>query len=272
MSMFNPYWKCNYDQLITYYPRFYREVFEMDAILRAEGGLADGIQNGIDKMLMNCFIDGADEDTLTELEAFLGLSLLKQRTVEERRRFVKSFFAGQGKVSQTRIAEMIRAYTGADTVCVLEPFDEEGNNRLDIQFERGNEDIVYVSDIYTLLAKMLPAHIEYRPIMTYRFAVVVGKKQNINYIYDYDLCGTKPYSVLIAQIKGTEAVTRTETTNVVMEYRQSSDGGAEPQTGLYPQSTLIGRKDVIDAVTEPLVLGCGVDYIPCGTIYSGTGG
>lgn len=272
MSMFNPYWKCNYDQLITYYPRFYREVLEMDAILRAEGGLADGIQNGIDKMLMNCFIDGADEDTLTELEAFLGLSLLKQRTVEERRRFIKSFFAGQGEVSQTRIAEMIRAYTGADTVCVLEPFDEAGNNRLDIQFERGGVDVIYISDIYTLLAKMLPAHIEYRPVMTYRFAVGIEKKQNINYTYGYDLCGTKPYSVLIAQIEGAEAATRAEASKVVMEYRQSSDGGTEPQTGLYPQITAIGHTDVIDAVTEAVASDCGVDYIPCGTLYSGTGG
>lgn len=312
MSMFNSYWKSNYDQLITYYPRFYREVFEMDAILRAEGGLADGIQNGIDIMLMNCFIDGADEATLTELEEFLGLSLLKRRTVDERRRFVKSFFAGQGKVSQTRIAEMIRAYTGADTECVLEPFDEQGNNRLDIQFERGNESVFYISDIYTLLAKMLPAHIEYRPVMTYRFAIGVKKRQNINYMYSYDLCGTKPYSILIAQIEGiasvvetdiydvvedykvsskdgeiagqhpntalhaqiinTEAATKAQTDKAVMEYRQSSDGDTEPQTGLYPQVAALGHTDVIDAVTEAVASGCGIDYIPCGTIFSGTGG
>lgn len=307
MSMFNPYWKCNYDELITFYPRFYREVFEMDAILRAEGGLADGVQNGIDKMLMNNFIDGADEETLTRLEAFLGLSLMKQRTVEERRRFVKSFFAGQGKVSRTRIAEMIRAYTGADTKCEFYPFDSEGNNRLDIQFDRGSEAVIYISDIYILLAKMLPAHIEYRALLTYRYAVGVEAHRNHHKI-SFDLCGTKPYSILIAQIegvtavvkadingvvtdykisskdgeiagqypntvllaqiRGAEAATRAENNEVVMNYRRSKSGGTEPQAGLYPQVTALGHNDAINAATEATASDCSVNYIPCGTTFT----
>lgn len=267
MSMFNPYWKCNYDELITFYPRFYREVLEMDAILRAEGGLADGIQNGIDEMLMNNFIDGANESTLTKLEEFLGISLMKERTVEVRRRFVKSFFAGMGRVSETRIAEMIRAYTGADTVCDFYPFDEAGNNRLDIQFERGKEPVIYISDIYTLLAKMLPAHIEYRPVLTYRIAVGVERKRT-HYSYEYDLCGTKPYSILIAQILGVETATRAEANEVVMDYKSSTDGGTEPQTGLYPNVSTLAHNDVINAATEADATVCGVNYIPCGTTFT----
>lgn len=271
MSMFNPYWKCNYDELITFYPRYYREVLEMDAILHAEGELADGIQNGIDLMLLNNFIDSADDDTITKLERFLGLSLMKQRLLEERRRFIKSFFAGQGKVSSTRIAEMIRTYTGADTVCEFYPFDEERNNRLDIQFERGSEATIYISDIYTLLAKMLPAHIEYRAVMTYRFPVGVEKRR-YHYNYLYDLCGTKPYSVLIAQIEGVSAATRANADMVVMDYRQSTDGGTEPPTGVYPNVATLGHYDVIDAATAAVASDCSVDYIPCGTINSGQGG
>lgn len=271
MSMFNSYWKCNYDELITFYPRYYREVLEMDAILHAEGRLADGIQDGIDLMLLNNFIDSADDDTITKLEEFLDLSLMKQRTLEERRRFIKSFFAGQGKVSATRIAEMIRTYTGANTICKFYPFDDEKNNRLDIQFERGSEATIYISDIYILLAKMLPAHIEYRAVMTYRFAVGV-KKRIYHYKYLYDLCGTKPYSILIAQIEGVAAATKADVDNVVMDYRQSSDGGTEPQTGLYPNISTLAHYDAIDAATEAVASDCSVNYIPCGTIYSGTGG
>ncbi len=166
MSMFSPYWKCNYDEMITFYPRFYREVFEMDAILRAEGRLADNVLNGIDKMLMNNFIDTMDEDTLIRFEAFLDIAIVRERTPDERRRFIKSFIAGMGKVSQTRIAEVIRAYTDTQAVCDFYPFDKEGNNRLDIKFERGNLPVIYISDIYTLLTKMLPAHICYTVIMS----------------------------------------------------------------------------------------------------------
>ena len=271
MSLFNPYWKCSYDELITFYPRFYREVFEMDAILFAEGRLADGIKDGIDLMLLNNFIDSADEDTVVKLEEFLGLSLMKQRSLEERRRFIKSFFAGQGKVSATRIEEMIRAYTGADTKCEFYPFDEKRNNRLDIQFERGSEAIIYISDIYTLLAKMLPAHIEYRAVMTYRFAVGVDKRR-YHYKYLYDLCGTKPEPVLIAQIKGAYTVVGTDIDKAVMDYRQSSDGASEAWTGVYPDVSTLGHNDVIDAVTEAMASDCSVNYIPCGTIFTGTGG
>lgn len=372
MSMFDVYWKCNYDELITYYPRFYREVFEMDAILRAEGSLADGIQDGIDKMLINNFIDGMDEDTLTKLETFLDLSMMKKRTVEERRRFIKSFFAGLGKVSETRIAEMIRAYTGADTKCDLYPYDEKGNNRLDIQFERGNAPVIYISDIYTLLAKMLPAHIEYRPMLTYRFATGV-KSRRTHYKYLYDYCGTKPYPILLAEIEGVTSVvesnireavtdykssskdsditgqypntallaqiedittvTRADIDKALMDYKSSNDNGDtagiypnitllaqiegveaatraeltgviidepltgvrpnaakianiegittaaqtdinavvidEPQTGIYPQTAALGHNDTINAVSEVEASDCGVNYIPCGTIFTG---
>lgn len=271
MSLFNPYWKCSYDELITFYPRLYREVFEMDAILRAEGELSDGIKNGIDLMLLNNFIESADEDTVTKLETFLGLSMMKQRSLEERRRFIKSFFAGQGRVSATRIEEMIRAYTGADTKCEFYPFDEQRNNRLDIQFERGDEDVIYVSDIYTLLAKMLPAHIEYRAVVTYSFAVGV-KKRRYHYKYLYDLCGTKPETILIASIHGADTVTDPEAVYAVMDYKQSSDGGLDPEAGTYPNISTLADNDVINAATGANISACSVDYIPCGTIFSGNGG
>ncbi|MCD7805677.1 MAG: YmfQ family protein [Oscillospiraceae bacterium] len=271
MSRADSYWKCKYDELITFYPRFYREVFEMDAILRAEGRLADGIDAGIDLIIANNFIDTADEDTLYLLEKFLGLTLLRQRDVEERRRLVKSFFAGQGKVSATRIAEMIYAYTGASTTCEFYPFDEEGNNRLDVIFERGDEDAVYISDIYLLLSKMLPAHIEYRAMVDYKFAVVVGKKRT-HYKHAYDLCGTKPETVLIAQIEGIDAVTAPSNTNTVMTYKHSAESGADSKTGVYPQTATLAYNDTIDSATEAAATACGVDYIPCGVTYSGIGG
>lgn len=264
MSMFNPYWKCNYDELITFYPRFYRHVFEMNAILRAEGGLADGIQASIDKMLMNNFIDGADEDTLTQLEQFLGLSLMKQRTIEERRRFVKSFFVGQGKVSATRIAEMIRVYTGAETECEFYPFDSERNNRLDIQFDRGSETVIYISDIYLLLAKMLPAHIEYRAMVVYRFCIGIDKKR-MYYKYAYDLCGTKPYLALL----GDKNETVVETESLRQNFNYEYDVCNTEDCGILPETAMLAEINANQNATETVFSSYQVCYIPCGTKNSG---
>ena len=243
MSMFSSYWKCNYDD----YPRFYREVFEMDAILRAEGGLADGALSAKEKMLMNNFIDTMDEDALAKLEEFLDIAMMRERTADERRRFIKSFIAGLGKVSQTRIAEMIRAYTNVDAVCDFYPFGSERNNRLDIKFERGSVPVIYINDIYTLLSKMLPAHIEYRAILTYRFGVGVNYRRK-HYKYGYEFCGTKPYSILIGDIESTETVVKPKIRPALIDYKRSSESGEK--AGQYPQTALIARIEDFPAVTR----------------------
>lgn len=249
MSMFNSYWKCNYDELITYYPRYYREVLEMDAILRAEGKLADDLQDSIDLMLLNNFIDGADVDTISRFERFIGLSLLKKRSLEERRRFVKSFFSGMGKVSATRITETIRAYTGAETVCDFYPFDEEKNNRLDIMFLRGSEETIYISDIHTLLERMLPAHIEWRAMVVYRFGIGIGCRRE-HYKYLYEFCGTKPYSILIADVNGVTTVVEAHITDVKADYKHSAKDGVMQRSGQHPNTALLAGVRTAETVVE----------------------
>lgn len=43
MKLFESHYKNNYEELITYYPVFYREVYEMVEILKAQGRLADNL-------------------------------------------------------------------------------------------------------------------------------------------------------------------------------------------------------------------------------------
>lgn len=261
----NPYWECSYDELITFYPRFYREVFEMDAILRAQGGLLDGVLEGAEHTLSNFFIDEADEATIKKLEQWLDISLYASHTLEERRRLVKSFFVGMGKISGTTIADMIRAYTGADTYCEFLPFDEAGNNRLYINFDRGDAAVLYWSDIAQILARRIPAHIEYRAAVTYRFPVGIERRRS-PYKYGYDFAGVKPETVLLAALHEVDAVTTETTTKALMNYQQARSAGVDAEAGHYPQTTTLARHDVIDAATEASPLSSGVDYIPCGTI------
>jgi hypothetical protein len=44
--LFDRYWLNNYARLITYYPVWYRDVFEMVEILKTEGRLLDDLDAG----------------------------------------------------------------------------------------------------------------------------------------------------------------------------------------------------------------------------------
>ena len=62
-----------YEELITFYPVFYRDVFEMRAILEAEGKIVDEATATINGVIENSFVESADEATITRLEAWLHL-------------------------------------------------------------------------------------------------------------------------------------------------------------------------------------------------------
>lgn len=161
MKFYEKYFGSNYEELIGYYPRFYREIFEMVEILKAQGRIADGMENNIEQTYLNSFIDYADEAAIEKLERFLQTGINKSRALEERRRLVKACFVGFGKVSAPVICQMIGTYTNTPVSCRFEPFDEDGNNMLYIDFQYNCGDTIYMSDILMLLSKKLPGHIAY---------------------------------------------------------------------------------------------------------------
>lgn len=153
------YFASSFDELITYYPRFYREVYEMVEILKAEGKLADEIETNIDTVLKNCFIDTADEPTIRKYEEILNIKLERTQTLDERRALVKSFFIGRGKISADVICTVIEAYTGDKVVCKFEPFDAAGNNKLFIDSFINKRGEILPNDVLFLISLILPAHI-----------------------------------------------------------------------------------------------------------------
>lgn len=154
MKFYNKYYANNFEELLTYYPRFYRDVYEMVEILKAQGKLADEIEANIEKTYRNCFIDYADEPTLAKLEQFLGIGLNKNRPFDERRRLIKSYFLGFGKISATKIKEMLGVFT--DNTIDIHFLDHV----LKIEFNHDiNEAMHFHQDIKKLLYQKLPAHI-----------------------------------------------------------------------------------------------------------------
>lgn len=246
MKLYEKYYASNYEELITYYPRFYRDVFEMVEILKAHGRVADGMEGSIEQAYLNGFIDYADEPTIAKLEKFLEIGLNRSRTLEERRRLVKSYFVGFGKISASLICKMIGAYTNAPVTCRFEPFDDEGNNMLYIDFQRSDGETIYMSDILTLLSKKLPAHIAYRPEIVYRFPVVIGRKRTYHR-YGYELCGTKPDTALLGISVLRDTVTKQAHKNTRLTYKNADE--ENELAGTYPDTTTQARYFRRDAAT-----------------------
>lgn len=253
-----------FEELRAYYPVFYWRVKEMMAILKAYGELLDHTQNKVETLYANCFIETADEATIGRLEAFLGIIMDRTRTIEERRRMLTSYFSGFGKISASTIREMIKSYTGADVDITFEPFDEAGNNRLDIFFMRGASEILYVSDILFLLQRRIPAHIEYRAICTYRYGITVEAKRT-SYIINHEQSGVKWEPAYEANVVTVSSESSAIPNHITMpHYPASNTAGSE--SGIHHTATTIAERTEAHTASQPVATQAHVELIPCGTI------
>jgi len=168
-----------YEELLTFYPIFYREIFEMNELLKTYGSLLDIIQKNIDVMLANNYIQTADETTITKFEKFLYINTDKTKSLEERRKFVLSFFIGFGRMSATKIKAVIKNYTNAEVDVQFKKADENGNNYLFVTCDRGMESNLKMYDIADILSRKIPAHIFLSVLIRYVFE---GLENNKNYI------------------------------------------------------------------------------------------
>lgn len=167
MRFYGNQFDSSYDELISYYPRYYRDVREMVAILKAKGAMLDDAKAQIEQNYLNNFIEYMDEAAIADLEEFLEIHNDGTKTLDERKKIIKPYFAGFGRISSTTIKEMIAAYSDATADVRLEPFDEAGNNMLYIDLTCGQGATVLINDILNMLSKKIPAHIMYRLFLRY---------------------------------------------------------------------------------------------------------
>lgn len=163
----------SYEELISRYPLFYRDVLEMRAILEAEGRALDSAVNNINLVLDNAFLFTADESAIARLEAFLRINPDDNATLEERRNALWLYYTGFGKMSASKLKELLFPYTGEDCSISFSAADEARNNLLRIVMPRGTTERLSELDIMCLLARRLPAHI------WYGVEVVYSEKSNL---------------------------------------------------------------------------------------------
>lgn len=151
----------SYEEIISHYPMFYRDVLEMRAIIEADGRALDELDDNINLLLDNAFLQTADEPTIARLEAFLGITPDDNATVEERRQTLWQYYIGFGKISASKLKALLFPFTESESSITFAPADVAMNNLLRIVLPRGSTKRISELDIMKLLARRLPAHIWY---------------------------------------------------------------------------------------------------------------
>ncbi len=165
-----------YDELVTFYPDFYRDVREMQAILRAEGAIADGLVQAIDIIIDNNFILTAHADLIERMEQFFEITPFTDN-LEERRQTLLSYFIGFGHVSATMIKALIKAFTQEDSSVSFNMKDANDNYILQIEIKKKHGVNPNWENVYNLLDKRIPAHIQMSRVLIYpapNIPLVVG--------------------------------------------------------------------------------------------------
>lgn len=142
-----------YEELKTFYPAFYRDVFEMDAIWRTCGGGLDEIEDDVDRVAGSTYISMMDEAALTQMETFLGIPPDTRRTLEERRSLVGSYFLGTGHIGAPEIKEITRAFTEGECEVAF------SDGAVYIHIKADISDTPPADDYYFILRKKIPAHL-----------------------------------------------------------------------------------------------------------------
>lgn len=172
MKLFN-FDVSGFEELLSMYPRFYREIYEMVEILKAEGKLQDDLKTDIQQMFFNQFAEYADSETIAVYEKIIGIESDISKSLDERRRVVKAFLSGSGKLSAAVIKSVIGSYTGGDAECSLSAVNYGDDfHTLIIEAERGSGNTINLSDITGLIEKKIPAHLKY----------------NLSFYENYELC------------------------------------------------------------------------------------
>lgn len=153
MQLYDNAYPSVYEEIKTWYPVWYRDVLEMDALWRVWGGQLDAIQAGIIQAVNNNFIDYADARTIGKLEAFLGITYDGPRTLVERRAVVKAFVLGNGHIGEREIKELIGVFTSGEIAVAFI------NGTIAVTVTRDLGDRFQLVDCMPILKKRIPAHL-----------------------------------------------------------------------------------------------------------------
>ena len=85
MGLYDNAYFSVYEEIKRFYPVWYWDVLEMDAIWRAQGKQLDQVREAVQRLISNNFIATSDDQAVTALEEVFGVVTDTDRTIEDRR-------------------------------------------------------------------------------------------------------------------------------------------------------------------------------------------
>lgn len=155
MNVFQNQQKTGYEEMVSYGPRFYPQIKEMDAIYRFAGWTVDQMAADLETLIGKQFVMNMDAVQLMFYEQLFQLPV-EGLSLEERRKQVYSYIYGNGKLSASKIAAFVTVLYGEDSVTAITM--EEG---LEICILTAGLTDAAHQQLVSYLNRVLPAHISY---------------------------------------------------------------------------------------------------------------
>lgn len=106
MGLYDNAWPHVYEEIRRFYPVWYRDVLEMDAIWQAQGTELDGVRSTIERIIFNGYINTADAETIAKYEKFLEITPEPGAALEERRAQVAAVMFPSPHIGAPEIREI----------------------------------------------------------------------------------------------------------------------------------------------------------------------
>ena len=155
MKLYENAYPSAYEEIKTWYPVWYWQISEMDALWRVFGKQLDEVQKGIIQAIDNNFIDFADAETISKLEVFLRITYDGSRTLVERRNTIKAFLLSSlSHIGRPEIKELLAVFTDGEIDVELV------GGTIQITVTRDFRERFNLYDAYLVLNRKIPAHLQ----------------------------------------------------------------------------------------------------------------
>ncbi len=151
-------------------PLFYLDVYEMRAILRAQGRLMDDVCDSFERIIDNNFIMTADESAISVYEQFLDLTPDADMTIEERRKIVIANLYRSPHIGEPEINEIFSIFSeGRLTVGF-------SGGRIELVVDLKEGEYLNIPAFLKALKRQIPAHLSLSVIFEARVGLRILTK------------------------------------------------------------------------------------------------
>lgn len=226
-------------------------------LLEVIGG-AMGEVDGFARKLKRETNPGTAELLLDLWEKHYALPQDSTLTKEQRQRNLVNKVQTRAPFNPAKMEQILSNALGGAKVEITE---NVGKNTFSVMFQGGG---LSTEPAISLIEKMKPAHLQWKLIISYRFSIGIGA-QIASYLYDYELCGTKPEPAIIGEITTIACAAEGRRAHYLADYRKVAEDGEYAGESRKPVFRSLQQEG---QTTVAAVTGFMVDYPYCGTRYS----